>query len=474
MRNDDKKKKKFCFKKIHRRVIALFLAVLSVLSVGIQAAAAFVAAGTVAGIVIAAGIVLVSAGILSQQQVDQMIVSQPHSLTTKALDFLLETPSQHVSDILNSAGKMSDTVSELQKTVDEYFGKRQEITVTPGTGGSGNNNDDKSKIIWGGATITASVLDFIQNSQSHVKQVADGSIDMKGYGALIIQDNHASRFHIITMVWGDYIVVRDARDYAEMVGCKYIKQTQDGSTILDKPFSSISPFALNDAPTTVVMYGDVRYKDGTKADDYTTSVDTKPASIGEVTDADGKPLTDAEGNPYVVNADGTVTVDGQDIPINEDGTVTINGDTYNVTYNLSAYDDTAIIDLLQRILGKLDNSYITEDDTLTEDVPTAVPETITGEGLINASENAINFIPYDGLGSVQAVLETTTFTDKAPEDIVLNLDTVFYKGTWVLIPASIITEWSEAINVIKLFVSTVLLWVFIMWVRRLLFKNLFT
>lgn len=89
-------------------------------------------------------------------------------------------------------------------------------------------------------------------------------------------------------------------------------------------------------------------------------------------------------------------------------------------------------------------------------------------------ENAINFIPYDGLGSVQAVLETTTFTDKAPEDIVLNLDTVFYKGTWVLIPASIITEWAEAINVIKLFVSTVLLWVFIMWVRRLLFKNLFT
>ena len=249
------------------------------------------------------------------------------------------------------------------------------------------------------------------------------------------------------------------------------------SNVLSKkftPFSNISPFALNDAPTTVVMYGDVRYKDGTKADDYTTSIDSKPASIGEVTDADGKPLTDAEGNPYLVNADGTVTVDGQDIPINEDGTVTINGDTYNVTYNLSAYDDTAIIDLLQRILGKLDNTYITDDDTLTEDVPTAVPETITGEGLINASENAINFIPYDGLGSVQAVLETTTFTDKAPEDIVLNLDTVFYKGAWVLIPASIITEWAEAINVIKLFVSTVLLWVFIMWVRRLLFKNLFT
>lgn len=461
MKNDDKKKKKFSFKKIHRRVIALFLAILSVLSVGIQAAAAFVAAGAIEGLVAICVTIATACGLMSRSEAQSLAINAPRDLLSEVYRYNIENaadPVKNVGAVLSAAGKIIEVTDGLQKLVNENYGKSQ-------------TKEDKN---YSGVSFASTISDFIQNAQSHVKQVADGSIDMKGYGALIIQDNHASRFHIITMVWGDYIVVRDTRDYAGMVGCKYIKQIQDGTTILDKPFSSISPFALNDAPTTVVMYGDVRYKDGTKADDYTTSIDSKPANIGEVTDADGKPLTDAEGNPYVVNADGTVTVDGQDIPINEDGTVTINGDTYNVTYNLSAYDDTAIIDLLQRILGKLDNTYITDDGTLTEDVPTAVPDTITGEGLINASENAINFIPYDGLGSVQAVLETTTFTDKAPEDIVLNLDTVFYKGTWVLIPASIITEWAEAINVIKLFVSTVLLWVFIMWVRRLLFKNLFT
>lgn len=453
-KDNEKKKKRINKRKVFRTVTALFFTLLTVLSMGIQAAAAFLAAGAIEGIVAICVTIAAACGLMSQSEAENMAVSSPDKLAEMSLNYIVEHGSENVAKTMGAAGKMAYTVSQLQETVDDYFGKAEPKTDTSG------------KPILGGASITGAVSDFIQSSQSHVKQVADGSIDMKGYGALIIQDNHASRFHMITMVWGDYIVVRDTRDYAEMVGCKYIKQTQDGTTIVDKSSSSTSPFALNAAPTTVIMYGDVRYKDGTKADDYTTSVDSKPASIGEVTDADG--------NTYPVNADGTVTVNGEDIPINEDGTVTINGDTYNVTYNLSNYDDTAVIDLLRRILEKIDNSYVADDNTLTDELPTTAPAAVTGEDLLSASSNAINFIPYDGLESIFKTLQETTFVDKAPEDIVITLDTNFYKGSWVLIPASIIDDWAEALNVVKLLVSTVLLWVFAMWVRRLLFKNLFT
>lgn len=344
-------------KKIFRRVIAAFLAVLSLMSIGIQAAAAFVAAGAIEGIVAMCVTIAVACGLMSQSEAETKAVRLPMDLTSEVYLYLLEeaadplTPYKTSIAAIKAAGKIKEVTDGVNEFLNEHYGKTK-------------TKEDKN---FSGISFASDFSDFIQSSQSHVKQVADGSIDMKGYGALIIQDNHANRFHIITMVWGDYIVVRDTRDYAEIVGCKYIKQTQDGTTIVDKPSSSISPFALNAAPTTVVMYGDVRYKDGTKADDYTTSIDSKPASIGEVTDADGKPLTDAEGNPYVVNADGTVTVDGQDIPINDDGTVTINGDTYNVTYNLSNYDDTAIIDLLQRILAKINQAQII-DETPADDV----------------------------------------------------------------------------------------------------------
>lgn len=466
MKNDDKRKKKFSFKKIHRRVIALFLAVLSVLSVGIQAAAAFVAAGAIEGLVTICVTIATACGLMSHSEAQSMAINAPRDLLSEVYRYNIENaadPVKNVGAVLSAAGKIIEVTDGLQKLVNENYGKSQ-------------TKEDKN---FSGVSFASDFSNFIQSSQSHVKQVADSSVDMQGYGALVHINYPSSVSGKASLIYCDYVVV-SSKNKSEINSFTIHAENSykiiwANGAVSDYPHSVSQTYPVDQQIHSygISFFGDIRYIDGTKADDVVTS-ETKPASIGEVTDTDGKPLTDAEGNTYVVNADGTVTVNGEDIPINEDGTVTINGDTYNVTYNLSAYDDTAIIDLLQRILGKLDNTYITDDGTLTEDVPTAVPETITGEGLINAADNAINFIPYDGLGSVQAVLETTTFTDKAPQDIVLNLDTVFYKGTWVLIPASIITEWAEAINVIKLFVSTVLLWVFIMWVRRLLFKNLFT
>ena len=108
----------------------------------------------------------------------------------------------------------------------------------------------------------------------------------------------------------------------------------------------------------ISFFGDVRYMDGSKADEVVTS-DTKSANIGEVTDADG--------NTYPVNADGTVTVNGEDIPVNSDGTVTINGDTYYPTYIISNYDDTALIDLIHQLIDTINQGQLIEE-TPADDV----------------------------------------------------------------------------------------------------------
>ena len=108
----------------------------------------------------------------------------------------------------------------------------------------------------------------------------------------------------------------------------------------------------------ISFFGDVRYMDGSKADEVVTP-DTKSANIGEVTDADG--------NTYPVNADGTVTVNGEDIPVNADGTVTINGDTYYPTYIISNYDDTALIDLIHQLIDTINQGQLIEE-TPADDV----------------------------------------------------------------------------------------------------------
>ncbi len=467
-KDNENKKKRINKRKVFRTVTALFFTLLTVLSIGIQVAAAFVAAGAIEGIVAMCVTIAVACGLMSQSEAETKAVRLPMDLTSEVYLYLLEeaadplTPYKTSIAAIKAAGKIKEVTDGVNEFLNEHYGKTK-------------TKEDKN---FSGVSFASDFSDFIQSAQSHVKQVADGSIDMGGYGA-VVHINYPKTFARRAWVFCDYIVV-NAADISS-VSSYIVYYKNESKTIWAN--GDVSTYSGSGSETYGVseeersygisFYGDIRYTDGSKADDVVTS-ETKPASIGEVTDADGKPLTDAEGNPYVVNADGTVTVDGQDIPINEDGTVTINGDTYNVTYNLSNYDDTAVIDLLRRILGKIDNSYVADDNTLTDELPTTAPAAVTGEDLLGASSNAINFIPYDGLQSIFTTLETTTFVDKAPEDIVITLDTNFYKGSWVLIPASIIEEWSEALNVVKLLVSTVLLWVFAMWVRRLLFKNLFT
>lgn len=65
----------------------------------------------------------------------------------------------------------------------------------------------------------------------------------------------------------------------------------------------------------------------------------------------------ANGTLYEIGADGAITLpDGSVVYPNEDGTYTINNVNYYPTeYNLAAYDDSALLGLLQQVISRLDD-----------------------------------------------------------------------------------------------------------------------
>ena len=115
---------------------------------------------------------------------------------------------------------------------------------------------------------------------------------------------------------------------------------------------------LGDESRTVQLIGDWRYVDGTPATDLITFVDEVPEAIGNV---------NVDGVDYDVNGDGTVTIDDKTYTINDDGSVTVDDKTYYPDYDISPYNDQALLDLLLRLLNNID---VTEDSTagdLTDD-----------------------------------------------------------------------------------------------------------
>ena len=361
-------------KKIFRRVIAAFLAVLSLLSVGIQAVAAFIAAGAIEGIIAVCVTIAAACGLMSQTEAETKAVNMPKDLVSEVSEFLLKeaadplTPYKSSIAALKAAGKIKEVTDGLQ----DYINERQKIEMSPGGGDKGDNNDKK---VIGGIMSTIGIVDFIHEAQSHVKQVADSSIDMGGYGAVLYMPNVNGReYEMIYMSYGEFYYVGEQLYYRTHDAAKHTVKSFGGSPLT----SDYNQDVFNTYNTAYTYYGDWRYSDGTKADDYATAVGTKPASIGEVTDTDG--------NTYPVNADGTVTVNGVDIPINDDGTVTINGDTYNVTYNLSNYDDTAVIDLLQRILAKINQAQFIDETPAIDTGEISVP--VAAEGFENMTLSA--------------------------------------------------------------------------------------
>lgn len=76
-------------------------------------------------------------------------------------------------------------------------------------------------------------------------------------------------------------------------------------------------------------------------------------TIGQITDAT---IAGTEIGQLPIAADGSITLpDGTKVYPNADGTYTIDNSVYSPTYNISNYDDSALLGLLQQLLDKIDS-----------------------------------------------------------------------------------------------------------------------
>lgn len=342
----------------------MFFAVLTLLSVAIQCSAAMFAPSALFGLASIAATILVSLGIINQNQADTMPQSDLYKMAADALE--VQTTAGVVA-ALTAKGVYNQVATDLQDFIDEHFNNRKNINMS---GGNGKKDPDAI----GGTLLSFGFIEWVKNNVDSVKKVADGSIDMKGAGCFVTTYSKSDLNRVYQYFYCDYLVVRPGSLTSDGFSIgndsanfnfkglflwqipKSYDSTQYDVNESYNPAIDLSTSLYNQK---VIIYGDVRYSDGTTASDISTSVDTKPARIGEVTDADG--------NTYPVNADATVTVNGEDIPVNADGTVTINGDTYYPTYIISNYDDTALIDLIHQLIDTINQGQLIEE-TPADDV----------------------------------------------------------------------------------------------------------
>lgn len=227
-------------------------------------------------------------------------------------------------------------------------------------------NDNKGAIASGAVSIAAPVLSalnfhkFVNDNVDNLQKVSVGeSFDTKGAGAVARFVQYGSDGSVASeyFYYGSYGVIRSTGfDLYH-----YFRREWYSSgmlTSLSKDFDT----TLNDGAFPLYhqryFYGDWRYENGSSADDLITSTEaeTKPADIGDV---------EVDGQTYPVSGDGTVAIGDNTYPINEDGSVTIDGQKYYPEYDLSPYDDTAIIDLLNQILQQI---QVTEDGNPAKEV----------------------------------------------------------------------------------------------------------
>lgn len=357
-------------KKIFRRVIALFFAALTLLSVAIQCSAAMIATGTIIGLATIASIILVGCGVLSQTEFDALPQRDRYEMTAKYLE------AHHtgaVMSVLAAKGLIGDLQEDLQKQIDVIFSD----TVS-----SPHDKNTRER-------LADTFVKFASTHEDSVKKVpGDNSVDMKGFGASMRIDNSSKDTSIPwDMYYSDYIVISKNSSGAVIAATFYGDNCIHSWNDIysgDKEASFSNGLRFDNAEMlqslstySTKFYGDIRYSDGTKADE-STAVEEVPGNIGEVIDADG--------NTYPVNADGTVTVNGEDIPVNADGTVTINGDTYYPTYIISNYDDTALIDLIHQLIDTINQGQLIEETPAIDTGEISVP--VAADGFENMTLSA--------------------------------------------------------------------------------------
>lgn len=310
-------------KKIIKRIAAIIcVAVFTISNIVMPVSAAFVGAVSLPALFTFLTAVLVAAGINSQTEVDGMTRSE-----------LLNSYSKHRQEIAEkkAAEDWADGWDIIKNALQDFI-------------------DDYSVL-----SDDLAFGDWVQENQDSV--ATESTIDLNGYGAVCI---HYSNGELYKTVYGAYgiIFINADNQIAVYTDSNYSGSVKYASDSYSTSFSGSRVVGyFNDGTTnSYLLSGDWRYDDGTPADDVTTESEDVPLPIG------------------------TVIIDGVTYTINDDGTITKDGDTYYPDYDLSVYDDSALIDLLKRLLELLNNATVPDEtadeetDDIIEDVEPAVIE----------------------------------------------------------------------------------------------------
>lgn len=307
-------------KKIFAFLIALLIAINILSFNSIKANAVALPASVLSYLIEACYTLIVGSGTVSQSEFDSMNTSE-----------VFDTTSSFISENQVFPWSFPDLGTNINKFLIENNNLQQQILRGFDFG------------LW-----VLDHTDFVTTS--------DDSI-LDGYGALCIELVGSSSIYE-RHYYCDYIVLSDSRFTVDGSSWKQPSFQKDGSLWSTSTYFGSQTFDIR-SDYTYKFYGDVRYVDGSSASDKITDLPEIMPSIGTV---------DVDGTTYDVAGDGTVSIGDTTYTINDDGTITINGDTYYPTYDVTPYDDTAIIDLLGQILNQI---QVKEDDKAADIIDTA-------------------------------------------------------------------------------------------------------
>ena len=289
----------------------------------------------------------------------------------------------------------------VQQKMDEYF------YGNPGT-------QLQQDIFFQGTKLTTEMLYNIQNGNVS-NEVIQESVGIDGWKNFIennqnnvIQSPYSLGCSSYTLANGNTVdfYIYEWDDYWDKYSWKMRVTDQNGNITFDgKPYQVHYSYASNDLDImTNFINNSYVDKDGVLWM-YWKGVFRESFSILEYIGQDpGDPVVNSiapgDGSigsvdEYPIAADGSITLpDGTVITPNADGTYTINGNVYSPSYNLGAYNDSALLGLLSQILQKINDlesklefeqeGDITTDEDLAKSQEEALNQVNSAEGVLSS------------------------------------------------------------------------------------------
>lgn len=334
-------------KKITASLLALMVCT-TIIANSFKANAVAVPASLLAYLIQACAEVLVGSGTVTQQQFNDMSVTDVFDTTQSALPNI---------DLEADAKMKIEFMKKFNSFVNDSIHEQIDFVSDGG--------------------IDNIISDFILHHADSLGMEYDTSV--LGGAGCSVKLPYNSNTGSSRVIYGAYGVLNANGTYTifNPVRIDYFSQSGELKFSQDKTTSSSLSATCSDG---YIYYGDWRYPDGTQADSIITELPTIDPTIGTV---------DVDGKTYDVNGDGTVTIDDTTYTINDDGSVTIGDNTYYPDYDLTPYDDTAIKDLLTDILNSID----VVDDTATDEADKVIDDAFVDAPAIANSELSNLMLP---------------------------------------------------------------------------------